>query len=245
MKCPGQDRRYWTGEPTFELPCPKCGTMVEVFRDESSGRCVKCSHRFPNPKALVGCARWCPQAKECLGSAAVALVPEGTTDRSVAARLVQAVEKELAGDPPQLAHALLVFQHARELLEREGGDSRIVLAAALLLPFLPEDPASCDPNADHPTCVIANSTTARQILQHAGFQREAMQRVCHLIRVYRTTADRDRLELKLLGDAEQLAQLTEQDRETAREGRESIIKHHFHTAAGQQRACELFAKPLE
>ena len=124
MKCPGQERRYWIGEPTFEMPCPKCGTMVELFRDEGSGRCRNCGHRFPNPKAAFGCAKWCPQAKECVGLAPPKVVPDGTADRSLAARLIQAVEKELADDPPRLAHALLVFQHAKQLLEREGGDPR-------------------------------------------------------------------------------------------------------------------------
>ena len=26
MKCPGQDRGYWTGDRVFEVPCPRCGS---------------------------------------------------------------------------------------------------------------------------------------------------------------------------------------------------------------------------
>jgi hypothetical protein len=76
MKCPGQDRRYWVGEPVFDMPCPKCGTMVELFQDEGSGRCRKCGHRFLNPKTAVSCAQWCPQAKECVGFAPGKAVPQ-------------------------------------------------------------------------------------------------------------------------------------------------------------------------
>ncbi|MGA2066288.1 MAG: DUF3786 domain-containing protein [Thermoguttaceae bacterium] len=67
MKCPGQDSRYWTGDPVVETPCPECGATVEIFRDESAGRCRRCGHRFLNPGANFGCAQWCSLAKECVG----------------------------------------------------------------------------------------------------------------------------------------------------------------------------------
>ena len=59
--------RYWTGDAAFEVPCPKCGTTVEIFKDESSGRCPKCRHRFKNPRTDFRCAEWCEHAAECLG----------------------------------------------------------------------------------------------------------------------------------------------------------------------------------
>jgi hypothetical protein len=243
MKCPGQDRGFWTGDPIFEMPCPKCGTMVELFRDEGSGRCGNCGHRFPNPKAVVGCAQWCPQAKECGGLAPRERLSETTADGSLAARLIQSVEKELAGDQPRLARALLVFQHAKQLLEREGGDPRVVLAAALLLPFMPEDLTSSDCTADQPPCLLAGSTSARQILQHVGFQGDTIRGVCGLIRAYRTTKERNTLELRIVSDADRLARFAEQDRGMAPEVLEGIVQRDFHTSAGKQRARELFAQP--
>jgi hypothetical protein len=170
-------------------------------------------------------------------------VHESKADESLAARLIRAVEKESAGDPPRLAHALLVFQHAKQLLEREGGNPRVILAAALLLQFIPDVPTSWDATADEPTCLLAGSVSARQILQQVGLDGDTIRRVCQLIWAYRTAEERDNLELKIVGDADRLAQLTGQDRGIAPEDLESIIQRDLHTAAGRQRARELFTQP--
>ncbi len=242
MKCPGQDRRYWTGEPTFELPCPKCGTVVELFRDEMSGRCPQCGHRFPNPKAAMGCARWCPQARECVGLVPLDTAPAARADASLAARLIQALERELGSDPPRLAHALLVFQHAKQLLEQEGGDPRLILAAAVMLQFISDDPANLKKIADRP-CVLADSGPAERILQPAGLQRDTIRAICQLIRTYRTMADRNTTELKVISDADRLAQLTHDGRGTAPVDLEDMIQRDLHTTAGRERARALFSGP--
>jgi len=57
MRCPGQDTQYWSGEVAFEAPCPKCGREVEFFKDESSGRCPDCGHKFKNPRVSFDCAK--------------------------------------------------------------------------------------------------------------------------------------------------------------------------------------------
>ena len=242
MKCPGQDRRYWTGEPTFELPCSKCGTMIELFRDEGSGRCRNCGHRFPNPKAAYGCAQWCPQATECIGLVPLESVPENKLNGTFSARLIETVEKELACDPPRLARAWLVFQHAKQLLEREGGDPRVILAAAVLLQFIPNDPASWEPTADGSTCLLAGSSSAKQILQHVGFDGDTIGQVCQLIWAYRTTKERNTLELKIVSDADRLTQLSGDDGGITPEGLEDIVQRDLHTSAGKQRARELFTQ---
>lgn len=243
MKCPGQDRGYWTGDPTFDIPCPKCGTMVEIFRDEGSGRCRKCGHRFPNPKVAFGCAQWCPQAKECIGLVPQEQAYQSKTDDSLAARLIGVVEKELAGDQQRLVHALVVFQHTQHLLEREGGDPRVVLPAALLLQFIVDVPASWDPTTAEPMCLLADSTTAKQILQQFGLDDDTIHGVCQLIWSYRTSGERETLELKIVSDAHRLARLTGQDSETVAEGLEGVIQRDLHTSSGKQWARELFSQP--
>ena len=49
-----------------EVPCPDCGTTVEIFSDEDAGRCHGCGRRFPNPGKGPNCAQWCSLAQECL-----------------------------------------------------------------------------------------------------------------------------------------------------------------------------------
>lgn len=243
MKCPGQDRRYWTGEPTRDMPCPKCGAMVELFRDEGTGRCSKCGHRFPNPEAVLGCAQWCPQAKECLGVTPLAQAPQGTSDRAVAARLAQAVEKELADDPPRLARALLAFQHAKQLLEREGGDAPLTLAAALLLSLIPDNPTSVNTAAAGETCILARSSNARHILEQAGFQSDRIGSVCQLLSTCESGTECATIEQQIVSDADRLARLTVQEGGVRPQELDHVIQHELHTPAGKERARELFAEP--
>jgi hypothetical protein len=243
MKCPGQDRRYWTGEPTRDMPCPKCGSMVELFRDEGTGRCSKCGHRFPNPEAVFGCAQWCPQAQECVGIMPLVRAPQGSSDRAVAARLSQAAEKELADDPPRLAHAFLAFQHAKQLLEREGGDPSLTLAAALLLSVVPDDPTTVDVATAAKKCFFAQSTRGRRILEQAGFQNDRIGSVCQLVSTCKSGRERDTIELKIVSDADRLARLTTQEGGVSPQELDHIIQHELQTSAGKQRARELFSEP--
>ena len=67
MRCPGQDTRFWKPGAIFEVPCPKCGRMVEFFKDESTRRCKQCGHKIINPKMDFGCAAYCKYAAQCLG----------------------------------------------------------------------------------------------------------------------------------------------------------------------------------
>ena len=67
VKCPGQDTRFWRPGDIFEIKCSRCGRMVEFFKDEASRRCPGCGKRIYNPRLTLGCAQWCPHAKECLG----------------------------------------------------------------------------------------------------------------------------------------------------------------------------------
>src|SRR3972149_2380138 len=130
MKCPGQDRRYWKGDAVVEIPCPECGHTVEIFRDESAGRCRRCGHRFLKPGTDFGCAKWCSLANECLGFAPQRKSEGNDTESALGARLIQWVEQEFKNNPACIAHALRVFQYAKELVRKEGGDPRVVLSAA-------------------------------------------------------------------------------------------------------------------
>lgn len=132
MKCPGQDRGFWQGNPVVEVPCPVCGWSVEVFRDEAKGRCTHCGHRFPNPGGNFGCAQWCPMARECLGFVPERPQPAAQTEGAVAARLISRLEAVLSGQPDRLSRTLRAFRHAREMVARTGGNPQIVLVATLL-----------------------------------------------------------------------------------------------------------------
>jgi hypothetical protein len=68
VKCPGQDTQFWKPEDVFEVACPACGSAVEFFKTDNLRRCQACGNKFPNPRLDLGCAEWCPLAKQCLAT---------------------------------------------------------------------------------------------------------------------------------------------------------------------------------
>jgi DNA-directed RNA polymerase subunit RPC12/RpoP len=195
MRCPGQDWRYWKGAIAFEVPCPRCNSAVEFFKDENSGRCGACGHRLTNPKKSFDCAQWCAYAEECTGKAAGSAGDES----AFASHLFQAVELAFPDDP-RTAEALLIFQHAKELLAEETADSRCALAAAVLLPFFRSGPLVC-PAGDQ------QGDSLSEILRGIGFEEPNIEQVGTLLEALRLSQHADTPEFKVVCDAERLARL--------------------------------------
>lgn len=95
-----------------------------------------------NPRVSFDCAKWCTYAEECLGFAPERdPSPVNPGEGALASRLIRAMKEECPSDQTRVALALSTFQYARELLSVEGGDPRIVLAAALLLETISDSSA--------------------------------------------------------------------------------------------------------
>lgn len=254
MKCPGQDPRYWTGDVVSDVPCPHCGQSVEFFRDESSARCPRCGNRFRNPNLDLACAQWCAYAEQCLGYApersAAATTARGPQD-ALAGRLIRAAKEAFERDPNRLAHSLLVFQHARELLSKEGGDPRVVLAAGLLLegekgdrsnlckaPFGPSRPIGPVPFF-HAGSAAGETPRLVEILRGAGLDEQTVGRVAAILDALRQRGDLDTPEFAVVCDADLLARLT------ARRDRfdrlPDQLERQLKTPAGRQRARAMFS----
>ena len=234
MRCPGQDLRYWNGDAIFEVPCPKCGSAVEFFKDETSRRCSRCGHPFRNPKIALGCAEWCAEAERCIGFAPEGRSTPNSREGALAGRLIRAVKEEFEADQARLAHALLVFQHAKELLSKEGGDPRVILTAALLLETGMPGPTR------RPSGEAEASSRARLILARSGLDDEAIARVCRIVDAWQTSQQVDTIEFSVVADADVLARLAAGDLASDPSEQEDSIADRLRTAAGKQRAQSLF-----
>lgn len=236
MKCPGQDRGYWTGDRVFDLPCPKCGFAVEFFRDEGARRCAHCGYAFSNARIALDCASWCDQAEACLGLSRSRVKNLAEADTALSGRLIKALEEELPQDSARFVRALLVFQHAKELVPAVGGNPRVVLAAALVLEigYPPADSPAVrgeSGGVEQPTdgCV-SPFQQVQQVLSKANLEADTIQSVYALLDRFREGHD-DTPELAVLHDACRLATL-------ASEG----IAGEFRTEAGAARAKALFQR---
>lgn len=201
MRCPGQDRRYWTPDIIYEVPCPECGAPVECFKDEPRRRCPKCGHRFRNVGADLGCAQWCTLAEQCLGFTPERRTTPKSKEGALAGRLIQWLGDQLKDQPARMAIALKTFHHARELVVHEGGDPRVVIAAALLLDISENLPPEAVAGTDR-------WKKSKQILTQAGADQETTERVCDILDGLQSGTELDRAEWKVVRDAQRLARLT-------------------------------------
>ena len=127
-KCPGQDKRFWTSEDAFEVPCAHCGTILEFWKTEPRRRCYVCGKNVLNPKLDFGCAKWCTHAADCLGFDPKA----AAKDESLADSLIQEMKNVFGADQKRISHALEVLGHAERILSKEEADPLVVKAAAIL-----------------------------------------------------------------------------------------------------------------
>jgi hypothetical protein len=128
IKCPGQDTRHWRPDDIFTLDCPKCGTEIEFFKDDTRRRCAWCGHLFYNPKIELGCAEWCQYADKCVPE----LVKAKQAMQTFKDRLRERVLDLAAGDPDLAARLERSLAVATDLLKAEGGDPKVVFAAVML-----------------------------------------------------------------------------------------------------------------
>jgi hypothetical protein len=220
MKCPGQDRRYWKGGAVYEMPCPECGYTVEIFKDENAGRCRRCGHRFLNPGADFGCAQWCSLSNECLGIAPERGSEGDSGECALAARLIQWVEQEFRSDPSFIVHALRVYQYAKELVRKEGGDPRVVLSAALLFATGEHTSGPAEIAPEQSSCLPEAQAKVKEALQHLRLDEETAKRVCH--------------------DSQTLAKLAAEHFVGARGEWEKIIQSSLRTETAKNKARGLF-----
>lgn len=230
MKCPGQDRRYWNQDAVFEVPCPQCGANVELFKDEGSGRCRKCGHRFVNPGADFGCAKWCALAQECVGFAPERQSTLGAGEGALAARLIQALKEHLADQQTRLAQAMAAFQHAKDLVAKEGGDPRVVLAAALLL--------GCNGGSAGQEPSSQAQSEPRRILDEVGLDGPTTDRVCQIVEACQRGDIVDAIEFRVVGDAAALARLASAAPEVSAEE----LAGRLRTETGRAKALALLGR---
>lgn len=239
--CPGQDTMFWTPGDIFEIPCAECGFFVEFFKDDAKRRCPRCGHQIRNPKLNVGCAQWCEHAKDCLGfdpKEAVRLTDK--EEKALVDSLISAMKQKFGEDQKRIAHALMVLERAQEIMIKEGGEPRVVLAAAVLHDI-----------GIHEAERKYNSTAgryhqkegppvAREILSTLGAGEALIGEVCDIVGHHHHPRDEETLSFKIVYDADLIVNLEEhqKDREIEREKLSEIVEKKMLTDSGKRLARE-------
>ena len=130
MKCPGQDMIYWKENAIYDVDCPKCGSAVEFYKDDTNRKCGSCGHRFVNPKMDFGCASYCQFAEQCLGT-----LPEefkGIQDNFLKDKIAVEMKRYFKTDFKSIRLATNTARNAEEIGKSEGGNLPVILCTAYL-----------------------------------------------------------------------------------------------------------------
>lgn len=232
MKCPGQDTQYWSGDSIFDAKCPKCGSIVEFFKDDTARKCGSCGHRFANPNMDFGCASYCQYAEKCLGT----LPPELLAERGdlLKDRVAIEMKRYFKSDFKRIGHATRVARYAERIGKAEGGNLSVIITAAYLHDI-----------GIHEAERKYNSTAARYqeelgpaiaegILKKLGAAQEMIDEVCDMVGHHHHPREEETVNFKVLYDADLIANLEDdKDKEPITGERlNRIIEKSFLTGNG-------------
>lgn len=229
MKCPGQDTQFWTASAIFEVPCPSCGAVVEFFKDDTTRRCGKCSHRFINPNLDFGCAAYCPFAEQCLGDLPPELVAQ--KEDLLKDRVAVAVKRHFKSDFKAIGRAVRRARHAEEI----GRNEKVNLASVLMASYLWEV------NNDSES---GKTSTAGTILSDLKAPEPLIERVCELLAHKAQPAEENSMaaEAKVLLDADALAEI--EDKNKAEKLDRQVLQEWIDQACITQACRDLAVKTL-
>lgn len=239
MKCPGQDTKYWKADAIFEVPCPKCDAPVEFFKDDTSRKCDKCGHRFPNPNMDFGCAAYCPYAEQCLGT-----LPEELVARKedlLKDRVAIEMKRYLKSDFKRIGHATRVARYAERIGKNERGNLAVILSAAYLhdigIPEAERKHGSSAPEYQEKE----GPPIARSILNKLKANEDLVDEVCDIVGHHHHPGSDESLNFKVVFDADLIANLEDKIKERPMETKRltKIIEKNFLTAGGKKEATQV------
>ncbi len=242
MKCPGQDSRYWTGNDIFESKCPKCGTILEFFKDDSTRPCPECGYRMLNPHINFGCAEYCPHAEQCLGSLPEGLQVKKGEKSSLKDRVLAAMEEYFGDDARRINHAKKVADYAEQINKFEQGDPAVIMACGYLHDIGIKEAERKFQSSSAKYQHQEGPPVAREILTALDVEEEMISEICDIIGHHHHPRSEETTNYKVLYDADLIVNLQEEQPKGGRseEKLKSIISKSFFTEAGQNLAREVF-----
>jgi DNA-directed RNA polymerase subunit RPC12/RpoP/HD-like signal output (HDOD) protein len=236
MRCPGQDSRYWKPEAVYNVPCSKCGSLMEFFKDEPTRRCKKCGHKMVNPKMDFGCAAYCKFAEQCLGD----LPPELIAQKKDLLKDRVAIEMKhfFKQDFKRIGHATKVARHAEQIAKEEKGDVAIVLTAAYLHDIGIKEAEARYQSSEAKYQEELGPPIARDILTKLGATPGLIDEVCDIIGHHHHPRPEETMNFKVLLDADLIVNLEESQGNGSRdpEKLKTLIEKNFLTESGRQLA---------
>jgi hypothetical protein len=238
MKCPGQDSRYWKPGAIFEAKCPKCGTEVEFFKDDTARRCFKCGHRFINPSLDFGCASYCEFAEQCIGTLPPELLAQ--KENLLKDRVAIEMKKYFKSDFKRIGHATRVARYAEQIGKSECGNLAVILSSAYL-----HDIGIHEAEKKHGSTAakyqeLEGPPIAREIMEKLGAKSDLTEEVCDIVGHHHSPREKETTNFMAVYDADLIVNIEEgnQDRKPNMDRMKKIIEKSFLTESGREKAKE-------
>jgi hypothetical protein len=139
----------------------------------------------------------------------------------------------------------MVFQYAKELVRKEGGDPRVVLSAALLLATGACESGPIESQPEQVSNRPEATTKMKAALDHMRFDEDTARRVCHILENCRKGENADAIDFQIVCDSQTLAGLAAEHFAGSSGEWENLIQTSLRTDAARNMARGLFrARPV-
>ena len=244
MKCPGQDTRYWKPGAILEARCPKCGTEVEFFKDDTTRRCGKCGHKFLNPSLDFGCASYCQYADQCIGNLPPELIAQ--KEDLLKDRVAIEMKRYFKNDFKRIGHASRVARYAEKIGKEERGNLAVILTAAYLHDIGIKESERKYQSTAARYQEEEGPLVARDILERLGAKTELVDEACDIVGHHHHPRPEETTNFKCIYDADLLTNMEEEQKESPTDPDKLAkrVNDLFMTASGKKLAAEVLLRPV-
>ena len=155
-------------------------------------------------------------------------------------RCTEAMKGFFGSDVRRIDHALEVLEYARSIQAVQGGDPRVVLAAAILhdvgIPASEEKYGSIDGHYQEKE----GPPIAREILDRIGLDAPVTDHVCDIIDDHHSAKNMDTVEFRVLWDADWLVNIPNWYAGADKKKLTEVVEKVFKTEKGLEIAREIF-----
>ncbi len=241
--CPGQDMRFWQPGDIFDVTCANCGYPTEFFKDDAKRRCPECYNLIVNPRLSLGCAQWCEHVHKCLGFDPMDREENNMQEVALLDQLIVAMKKVFGDDQKRIDHSLAVLRRAKEIIDREEADHKVVMASAVL-----HDIGIHEAERKHGSSAgvyqqIEGPPIARPIMEDLNMDDDSVDHVLKIIANHHTAKDIDTPEFRILWDSDWIVNIPDEYPGLDNEKMKKMIEKIFKTETGKKKAYEIFVQP--
>jgi len=165
---------------------------------------------------------------------------------SIKEQLMNAMTAYFGQDTKRINHAFNVTNYAERLLEQEGGDYEIVIAAAVLHDIGIHEAERKYNSSSGKYQQIEGPPVAREILQRLELDPAWIDQVCNIIAYHHSVGPmRDNRNFRILYDADWLVNLPDEYDIHNRDKLKTAIDNIFLTHSGRSMAKHIYLKNSE